>query len=55
MFNNLHSNKLELQENEMLHKSTLRKYLLTLEVHSVEEFLVGKEDKINNFITRNII
>jgi hypothetical protein len=39
----LPSNRLELQENETLFKSTLRKYLLTHVFHSVEEFLVHKK------------
>lgn len=43
IFNYLTSNVLQLQENETLFKSTLRKYLLTHVFHSVEEFLVHKK------------
>jgi len=44
ILNHLPSNILELQENKALFKSTLRNYLLTHVIYSVEEFLVHNND-----------
>jgi len=44
IFNHLPSNILELQENKILSKSALRKYLLTHVFYSVEEFLAHNND-----------
>lgn len=43
VFNNLPSNILELQENQTLLKSALRKYLLNYVFYSVEKFLVQND------------
>jgi hypothetical protein len=55
IFNQLPTNILELQENKMLFKSALRKYLLTHVFYYVEEFYYITTIQINNFITSNIL
>jgi hypothetical protein len=51
IFNALHNDLLQLQNNKALFKSTLRKYLLVNAFYSVDEFLVHSKNKVSSFFS----